>query len=63
MQIDLTKLLKDVPAGAWVALSAGYERVIAFGFDVPSVLADAQKKGEGHPIVLRVPEANTALAL
>lgn len=48
-------LLKDIPAGAWVALSADNRLVLAAGADMRAVLLEAQKAGEADPIMLRVP--------
>jgi Family of unknown function (DUF5678) len=61
--LDLTNLLKDVPRGAWVALSEDGKRVVSFGSDMRAVLAEAVNKGELHPTIFRVPEASTALML
>lgn len=62
--LDLAELLKDVPRGAWVAISVNNgARVIAYGSDINRVLADARLKGESDPIIMRVPETSTSLML
>jgi hypothetical protein len=54
----LTVLLKDIPSGAWVALSSDNRMVLAFGTDMRSVLIEAKRAGEVDPIMLRVPETS-----
>lgn len=61
--LDLARVLRGVPRGAWVAISEGTEEVIAYGADMRTVLEDARNKGEKDPIITRVPESNTALIL
>ncbi len=61
---DVSKLLADVPKGAWVALSKDEDRVIAYAAELQEVLQKAKEAGENDPIVTRVPEADgTALLL
>ncbi len=52
----LTVLLKDIPSGAWVALSSDNSTVLAFGPDMRIVLIEAKRAGEADPILMRVPE-------
>jgi hypothetical protein len=61
--IDLTTLLKGIPAGAWVAISANADRVVSYGAELRSVLEEAKAKGEDQPIVTRVPETSAAFIL
>jgi hypothetical protein len=62
--LDLVTLLKDVPRGAWVALSlVGGAHVVAFGSEQQKVLNEAREKGETDPILIRVPESALALML
>jgi Family of unknown function (DUF5678) len=61
--IDLTELLKGIPRGAWVAISAESETVVAYGSDMRAVLEEARSKGESDPLIVRVPESSTALML
>jgi Family of unknown function (DUF5678) len=55
---DVSKLLVDIPKGAWVALSKDEETVIAYAAELQDVLKLAKEKGEGDPIVMRVPESD-----
>ena len=61
--IDFDTLLKDIPRGAWVAISGDQTRVVTFGADMREVLHEAHQRGEQDPIILRVPEAQTNLML
>ena len=54
--------MKDVPKGAWVAISHDQERVLSFGSDLSEVIEDAHRKGEADPIVTKVPQSQNALA-
>ncbi len=63
LAFDFGALLKDIPRGAWVAISGDQTRVVTFGADMREVLDDAHKKGELDPIILRIPEAQSALML
>ena len=53
---DVSKLLVDIPKGAWVALSRDEEHVIAYAAELPEVLRKAKEAGEADPIVVRIPE-------
>ena len=53
---DLANLLKDVPAGAWVAISERLHKVVAYGVDAQAVLNQARESGEADPLLVRVPE-------
>jgi len=53
---NFSEILKDMPAGAWAAVSERDQRVIAFGSDMQSVLSEAQQKGETVPLIVKVPE-------
>lgn len=61
--LDFSRLLKDIPAGAWVAISQHNERVLAFGADMQQVLAEAREKGEKEPLILKVPDRQEILFL
>jgi len=63
LAINFPDLLKDIPRGAWVAVSSDQARVIAFGADMRDVLQEARSKGEPDPIILRVPESGSTLIL
>lgn len=57
---DISKILADIPQGAWVALSNDEERVLAFGAELHEVVAKAKAAGENDPVVTRVPETDSA---
>ena len=60
---DLSKLLADIPKGAWVALSHDEERVVSYGDNLQEVLQNAKQAGENDPFVIRVPEKEAAAFL
>jgi hypothetical protein len=61
---DVSKLLADVPKGAWVALSKDEDRVVAYAAELQDAIQKAKEAGENDPIVIRVPEtADTTLFL
>lgn len=60
---NLSELLKNIPAGAWVAISESRNAVVAFGADPQSVLNEAREKGEEHPLITRVPDQDLAMFL
>jgi hypothetical protein len=63
LAIDFGLLLKGIPRGAWVAISRDQTRVLNFGADVREVLDAARNAGEEDPIIVRVPESDSALIL
>lgn len=55
--LNLTELLKDLPRGAWVAISRVVPaRVLAVGSDIRKVQEEAIASGEKDPLIVRVPE-------
>ena len=60
---DFTALLKNIPRGAWVAISADKTHVIAFSAEMKDVLEEAQRRGESTPIIVRIPESEVSLML
>jgi hypothetical protein len=61
---DISKLLVGIPKGAWVALSKGEDRVVAFSAELQEAIHKAKDAGENDPIVIRVPETDgTTLVL
>jgi hypothetical protein len=60
---NFSELLRQVPAGAWVAISQDGTRVIAFGDELSVVIDQARDAGEADPIIARAPQANMALIL
>lgn len=59
---NFAEILQKVPAGDWVAISEQQRTAIAYGADARAVLNEARIKGERLPLMVRVPESNTALA-
>jgi Family of unknown function (DUF5678) len=53
---DISSLLKDIPPGAWVAISEKEEAVLAYGPDPQEVFRKALEHGEREPLITRVPE-------
>jgi len=53
---DISSLLKDISAGAWVAISEKEEAVLAYGPDPQEVFRKALAQGEREPLITRVPE-------
>jgi len=53
--LDLTTVLKDAPAGEWIALSSDRSRVVATAETLEAALKAAQLKGENHSIVMKLP--------
>lgn len=61
--LDLSKVLKGVPRGKWVAISSDMERLLANGDDINVVINQAKALGENDPVVTRVPDPTVALIL
>ena len=61
--LDFSELLKDIPRGAWVAISGDTQRVVSYGSDISKVLENAKSQGEEEPTIMRVPETSTSLVL
>jgi hypothetical protein len=57
--IDFAKLLDGVPPGAWVAVSADGERVVAYSAEMHEAIRLAVEAGEEHPLVIRVPSTSS----
>lgn len=52
---DLSVLLKDSPAGAWVALSPDEKRIVGTGASMQAAALQAQLNGEQNPVLVRTP--------
>jgi hypothetical protein len=61
--LNLSELLKGIPAGAWVAISERTASVLAYAADVQTVVELAHAKGEHNPLVVRVPDQVSTLFL
>jgi hypothetical protein len=60
---DVSKLLIGLPKGAWVALSNDEERLLACAAELSEAIRVAKAAGEPDPVVMRVPESDSPLAL
>lgn len=58
---DFGELLKDLPPGAWVAISHDEQRVVAYAAEMRDAVKKANEAGEQDPIVSRVPLSPCAL--
>lgn len=62
---NLAELLKDVPPGAWVAISRSHQgsepKVLAYSADMNKALDESKAMGEDQPVIIRVPETQAAL--
>jgi len=61
--IHLAELLRNVPAGAWVAISEDEEKVVAYGADIQQVIAAAHDKGVKQPLIVKAPDRQKILFL
>jgi hypothetical protein len=52
---DLTAVLRNAPAGEWIALSFTLDRIVATAPTLHAALQAASKLGEMHPVVMKVP--------
>ncbi len=55
---DISKLLVDVPKGAWVALSKDEDRIVAYAAELSDAIQKAKDAGEHDPVIVRVPESD-----
>jgi Family of unknown function (DUF5678) len=58
---DTSKLIADLPKGAWVALSNDEKRVVAYAGELEEALKLASERGEPNPVVTRVPENGASI--
>jgi hypothetical protein len=52
---DLTKVLKDAPAGEWLALSYARDRIVAHAPNLSEAKLAAIAAGEATPIMMKLP--------
>ena len=48
------ELLRDIPQGKWVAISAAQDRIAGIGATIDEALAQAKQGGETEPSIMRV---------
>jgi hypothetical protein len=61
--IDLSGILAGLPSGAWAGISSDLMHVVSYGAEMAKVLDEARDKGEGNPVMVRVPEREGPLIL
>ena len=59
IQHRVARIIKPFP-GKWVTLSEDKTKVLGVSRSVESALTQAEKKGETHPHLIKVPDATTA---
>jgi hypothetical protein len=59
--IDLTKVLKDAPAGEWIALSRMDNRIVGSGKTVEEAIQKAKQSGHDEPVVMKVPPVSALI--
>jgi hypothetical protein len=59
---DLSVVLKDAPAGAWIALSPDKSRIVGVGDSVNAAAYQAQLNKEENPVLLRMPLEDEGIA-
>ncbi|MGA8272577.1 MAG: hypothetical protein WB919_13540 [Candidatus Sulfotelmatobacter sp.] len=59
---DLSSLLKDSPAGAWVALSHDKTRVVGTAKSIDAATLQAQFNGEQNPVLIKTPLEDEGIA-
>ena len=54
---DLSKSLNEKQYGSkWIALKSGSTKVLAYGNSPKLVIKEAREKGEGNPVLTKVPK-------
>jgi hypothetical protein len=59
---DLSLVLKDAPAGEWIALSFDQTRIMGHGETVDDAVNAAKLAGEDRPVLLKMPLPNVGIA-
>jgi hypothetical protein len=59
---DLSQVLKNAPAGEWIALSSDQTRMIGHGVTVDEAVEAAKLAGEDKPVLLKMPLPNVGIA-
>ena len=58
---DMTGVLKDAPAGEWIALSKDLTKVVGAGKTVEDALEAARNNGEESPVLTKAPPAGALI--
>ncbi|HLJ28450.1 MAG TPA: DUF5678 domain-containing protein [Candidatus Angelobacter sp.] len=59
---DLSVVLKDAPAGEWIAPSLDETRIVGHGKTIDEAVKDAKQAGEHEHILIRMPLPNVGIA-
>ena len=59
---DLSHVLKDAPAGEWIALSSDQTKIMGHGATVDEAVTAAKLAGEENPVLLKMPLPNVGIA-
>lgn len=59
---DLSLVLKDAPAGKWIALSSDQTRIMGHGETVDDAVKEARLAGENNPVLIKMPLPNVGIA-
>lgn len=59
---DLSLVLKDAPAGEWIALSFDQTRIMGHGETVADAVDAAKIAGENNPVLVKMPLPNVGIA-
>ena len=59
---DLSLVLKDAPAGEWIALSFDQTRIMGHGETVSEAVDAAKIAGEDNPVLVKMPLPNVGIA-
>ena len=59
---DLSSVLKDAPAGEWIALSLDETRIVGHGDTMEDAVESAKAAGEEQHILIKMPLPNMGIA-
>ena len=59
---DLTEVLKDAPAGEWIALSRDKTCIVGHGASMEDAMKSAQESGEKKYTLFKMPMPNMGIA-
>jgi S-methylmethionine-dependent homocysteine/selenocysteine methylase len=59
---DLSLVLKDAPAGEWIALSMDETRIVGHGTTIEEAVEAAKQAGEPQHILIKMPLPNFGIA-
>jgi hypothetical protein len=62
MPRDLSGILRDSPAGAWVALSHDKTHIVGTAKSIEAASVQAQFNGESNPVLIKMPLEDEGMA-